>query len=205
MVLQNGKNSLKKAAVLSFYLTEIDIFKQRPYLAQYNYSLHSFYLPLSKTKPKMKMVSDTIGRSISFELTYSTSKKISSDSSKTSKRRNDETLDRLFYDCNKVRAIQTEGKQRREAIARASATKRQVPEYTKSRTMPISQAADFYKRSLNMKFEKERRLREKKKDAAEEKEKGIPKPKTIPISRACDFYERSRKMAFALEERKRAF
>ena len=55
------------------------------------------------------------------------------------------------------------------------------------------------------KFEKERRLREKKKDAAEEKEKGIPKPKTIPISRACDFYERSRKMAFALEERKRAF
>lgn len=71
--------------------------------------------------------------------------------------------------------------------------------------MPISQAADFYKRSLNMKFEKERRLREKKKDAAEEKEKGIPKPKTIPISRACDFYERSRKMAFALEERKRAF
>ncbi len=108
--------------------------------------------------------------------------------------------DRLYHS-NKVHARQEEGRLRREAIARASAKKRELPVFS-DETIPLSKATDFYKKSMKQRFEKERKLAEKKQAAEDERERAIPKfNETIPFANASDFYKKSMRKAHRMKEK----
>ena len=106
-----------------------------------------------------------------------------------------------LYNSSKVSSLQEEGRKRREAIAKASAKKKELPVFS-DETVPLSQASDFYKKSMKKRFEKERKLEEKKQAAVDEREKNIPKfNETIPVSQASEFYKKSMRKAHEMKER----
>ncbi len=106
-----------------------------------------------------------------------------------------------LYNSSKVSSLQEEGRKRREAIAKASAKKKELPVFS-DETVPLSQASDFYKKSMKKRFEKERKLEEKKQAAVDEREKNIPKfNETIPVSKASEFYKKSMRKAHEMKER----
>lgn len=101
----------------------------------------------------------------------------------------------------KSKALQEEGKQRREKIAEAAAKRKEIPDFSDN-TIPLSQADNYYKKSIKEMAERERRLEQKKLEAEKEREKDIIILKeTIPLSHAADFYQKSMKKAHAMEER----
>jgi hypothetical protein len=119
---------------------------------------------------------------------------------KSSRKKNMVTCHRL-YNSSKVLSRQEEGRQRRDAIARAISKRRELPVFS-DETVPLSKASEFYKKSMKMKFEKERRLEEMKQAAVEKREKSIPKfNETIPLSHAADFYKKSMRKAHKMKER----
>ena len=138
-----------------------------------------------------------------LKLAYSTSYTSSSSSESVSScsKQDKKVHNRLFYGCSKVRNIQKEGIQRREAIAKANAKRNQVPQ-ADDKTLPLSKAADFYKRCMTQRFERDVHLMEERRKA----DLKVPKPvrRSIPLSRAGDFYKKSMKRV-EFEKMKRSY